>query len=102
MGMVAWYTDNSGGRTHPVGQKQGNSLGLYDMSGNVYEWCWDWYGVYSGSNQTDPAGAASGTNRVIRGGSWGNSAAYVRSAYRSYYAPGFRNSGLGFRLVRSF
>ncbi len=102
VGTVAWYTDNSGGRTHPVGQKQGNSLGLYDMSGNVWEWCWDWYGGYSGSNQTDPAGAASGTSRVIRGGSWRYSAANVRSVGRDFNTPGYRYNFLGFRVARSF
>ena len=84
-----------------MGTKQPNSLGLYDMSGNVWEWCWDWYGPYSGGGvQTDPVGASSGTYRVRRGGSWYYSAAGVRSAYRYYSTPLDRYSALGFRLVR--
>jgi formylglycine-generating enzyme required for sulfatase activity len=97
---VAWYTGNSGSRTHPVGTKQANSLGLYDMSGNVWEWCWDWYGNYRNEAQTNPAGASSGTTRVERGGSWGYGAAFVRSADRDYFTPSNRDSNLGFRLVR--
>ncbi|MDR2661558.1 MAG: SUMF1/EgtB/PvdO family nonheme iron enzyme [Treponema sp.] len=99
-GSVAWYADNSGGQTHPAGTKQPNSLGLYDMSGNVWEWCWDWYGSYSSGSQTDPRGASSGADRVGRGGSWLSGAADVRSAYRSYGPPSYRYHYLGFRLVR--
>ncbi|MDR3113923.1 MAG: formylglycine-generating enzyme family protein [Treponema sp.] len=97
---LAWYGDNSGGSTHPVGTKQPNGVGVYDMSGNVWEWCWDWYGSYSGGVQTDPMGPSSGSNRIARGGSWGSGIRALRSAFRSYSAPSFRASNLGFRLVR--
>jgi formylglycine-generating enzyme required for sulfatase activity len=98
---VAWYSGNSGRRTHPVGTKQPNSLGLYDMSGNVYEWCWDRYSSsYSIGAQTNPTGASSGTDRVARGGSWYYVAAIMRSAYRGIGTPSRRSNYLGFRLVR--
>ena len=97
---TGWYDNNSVGETHEVGKKPANAWGLYDMHGNVYEWCWDWYGDYSSSAQTDPLGASSGTFRVRRGGGWSDSAENLRSAHRSSYNPSYGNICLGFRLVR--
>ena len=94
-----WYDANSGDKTHPVGQKAPNSWGLYDMHGNVWEWCSDWYGKYSNENATNPQGASSGSDRVERGGSWLGSAHDCRAASRSYGHPNGRNYNIGFRVV---
>ena len=101
LGDVAWYSDNSGKKTHAVGTKQPNELGIYDMTGNVDEWCQDRYGSYSSSPQTNPTGAVRGSCRVSRGGSWGNSARYCRSSCRGYGNPGGSGFNLGLRLVLS-
>ena len=96
---VAWYEGNSGSQTHPVGKLRPNELGIYDMSGNVWEWCMDWKGDYGSGSQTDPLGASSGSYRVFRGGSWGGNAAYCRVSIRDGNSPGGRRNFLGFRVV---
>ena len=100
---MAWYDHNSGQMTHPVGAKQPNAWGLYDMHGNVFEWCQDWYdsNYYAQSPSVDPQGSESGTFRVKRGGGWMFSAGFARSAARDLYSPAYRFNFLGFRLVRT-
>jgi len=95
----AWFDKNSERQTHPVGQKKPNAWGLYDMCGNVYEWCQDWHGEYSAKSATDPTGAADGSKRVLRGGSWGSGAAICRSAHRGIYDPSTRSIAHGLRVV---
>ena len=98
---IAWHEDNSGERTHPVGQKAPNAWGLHDMLGNVHEWVQDRYGGYPGGLVTDPAGPSSGLLRVRRGGSWMYDAWYCRASFRGIYSPGNRPDDLGFRLLRT-
>lgn len=96
---VAWYDGNSGDKTHPVATKSPNELGIYDMSGNVWEWCADWYGDYSSGRQTNPKGTYGGSHRVNRGGSWIRYARNCRSSFRYYYYPTYRSGLLGLRLA---
>ena len=98
---VAWYRNNSGSKTHNVGTKAPNELGIYDMSGNVWEWCQDWKGSYSSSAQTNPKGPSSGSYRVIRCGGWGSSARFCRVANRSSSSPDDWDCYLGLRLALS-
>jgi formylglycine-generating enzyme required for sulfatase activity len=101
LGAIAWWAGNSGGSTHGVKQKLANAWGLYDMLGNVWEWCGDWYGEYPSGPTGNPIGSVSGSNRVLRGGSALDVAEYARSAFRLSRGMGFRYASLGFRPVLS-
>ena len=100
---VAWYGSNSGSKTHPVGQKRANGLGIYDMSGNVWEWVQDIFSdsAYRSHSKNNPIYTGSGARRVLRGGSWGSDPRYVRAALRGRDTPDVRRSVLGFRLART-
>jgi formylglycine-generating enzyme required for sulfatase activity len=99
LGIYAWCDSNSGGRTYPAALKQPNPWGLYDMHGNVFEWCLDWYGTYPGGSVTDPKGPSSGLLRVVRGGSLYNGGWHCRSASRYFNTPASRSKCIGFRAV---
>lgn len=97
---VAWYLNNSGNQTHPVAHKAPNALGLYDLTGNVREWCQDWYGPYPAGATADPVGAPTSKSRVLRGGHWGRNPEQQRTTYRNAAKPDYHDYGTGFRLSK--
>ena len=105
LGNIAWFASNNSPfgpfGTMPVAGKAANAFGMYDMSGNVFKWCNDWYGSYAAGNATDPAGPSSGSYRVLRGGCWGSDSIDCRSSDRIGILPGFHIIGIGFRVART-
>jgi formylglycine-generating enzyme required for sulfatase activity len=97
--LVGWYAENSGKRTHKAGGKKANPWGLFDMHGNVWEWCQDWHAAYDPDDVTDPVGPPTGRDKVIRGGGWLSPAAECRAAARNWFLPDYRSHAIGFRVL---